>query len=375
MFEPTTPQPDPQQQNPLNPVMPATGMPNAQLPPTAPQMPTAPIQPTVHTMPERFRSSGSSSGGPKGSSTTKKLIITLVVVVVVAGLGVAGLFIFNRVVQTNSTTTNTTNTVTNTLNRNTNTTTNLNTNTTTNTANTNVAVNTNTTTNTTSNTNGSTNTNIANTNTTNTSTNTNTAVATGPLPSTADTDGDGLTNTEETLYGTDANNPDTDGDTFIDGRQVQADGTLIGELVKLFNPKGTGMLEASSIVKRIENASKNFSVLVPTGWTTNESSGLLVVTPTTQTGEFFQVRTYDNTSQQTLKQWYQTNNPQADMTKVTSTAVNGLEGIVSEDGMNVFFIKDTKIYGITYTATGLTQLNYWATMTMMMKSFKLVSAS
>lgn len=369
MFEPTNPQPLPP--NPLNPVMPSPGMPSAQAPiPNSPQ-PFVPPQLPVHTMPERFRSVGTSGGGPKGSGTTKKLVITLVIVVAVAGLGVLSLYFFNRTVETNANSTNTANLNRNT-NRNTNTATNLNTNTVSN-ANENVNTTSNVNTTTNNNTNTTSNTNVAVN--TNTATNTNTAVSSGPLPSTADADSDGLTDTEEAVFTTDAKNADTDGDTFVDGMQVRSDATVVGEVVSLYNPKGAGTLEASSLVKRVENSTKVFSLLVPTAWTTNESSGLLVVTPTTQTGEFFQIRINENSSGQTLRQWYQSNNPQADMSKVKEIAVNGLEGLISEDGANVYFAKDTKVYGLTYTASGLSQLNYWTTFTMMMKSFKLVTAS
>jgi hypothetical protein len=37
---------------------------------------------------------------------------------------------------------------------------------------------------------------------------------------TADNDGDGLPNGAELLFGTNPNNPDTDGDTFSDGDEV-----------------------------------------------------------------------------------------------------------------------------------------------------------
>ncbi len=220
--------------------------------------------------------------------------------------------------------------------------------------------------------------NAANTNAasnTNTAANTNTAIATGPLPSSADADSDGLTNTEEAVYGTDVANADSDGDTFIDGKQIRPDGTVIGELANLYNPRGVGQLEGSGLVKRVENATKAFSLLVPTSWTTNESSGLLVVTPTTQTGEFFQVRVYDNAASQTPSQWYQANYPTDQLSLTKSVAVNGLEGLVSPDGSSVYLFKGTKIYGLTYTATGLSQLNYWTTFEMMMKSFKLVATS
>ncbi|MEK7637380.1 MAG: hypothetical protein AAB402_03285 [Patescibacteria group bacterium] len=382
MFENTTPQTPPM--NPLNPVMPAPGMSSSQGP-TVPPPFVAP-QPPVHTMPERFRSAGSTPGGPPGSHTTKKLIIILVVVVVVAGLGVAGLFIFNRVVKTNGNTANTGNTNVAPVNNNT--------------AVTNSAVNdnanvnapggagsgsagnanenVNTAANVNSAANANQNINAANTNAasnTNTAANTNTAIATGPLPSSADADSDGLTNTEEAVYGTDVANADSDGDTFIDGKQIRPDGTVIGELANLYNPRGVGQLEGSGLVKRVENATKAFSLLVPTSWTTNESSGLLVVTPTTQTGEFFQVRVYDNAASQTPSQWYQANYPTDQLSLTKSVAVNGLEGLVSPDGSSVYLFKGTKIYGLTYTATGLSQLNYWTTFEMMMKSFKLVATS
>lgn len=39
---------------------------------------------------------------------------------------------------------------------------------------------------------------------------------------TGDDDGDGLTNADEALWGTDTKNPDTDGDNFLDGEEVKA---------------------------------------------------------------------------------------------------------------------------------------------------------
>ena len=38
---------------------------------------------------------------------------------------------------------------------------------------------------------------------------------------TADSDGDGVTDEQEVLLGTDPNNPDTDGDDLIDGLEVK----------------------------------------------------------------------------------------------------------------------------------------------------------
>lgn len=51
-----------------------------------------------------------------------------------------------------------------------------------------------------------------------------------------DVDNDGLTNAEETLYGTDPNNPDTDGDGYKDGEEVKNG----------YNPLGAGQLDSDN---------------------------------------------------------------------------------------------------------------------------------
>lgn len=340
-----------------------------QTPPTTPELPTSPSSPTVHTMPERFRAGSGGSKGPKGgASTTKKLLITFIIVLVVAGLGVAGLYVFSNVVKSNTNNENTNTALNlntanlNTANVNTNTSTNLNENLNGN-ANDNSNLNSNVSSN--LNTNTASNTNATNTNTTTTIT---------KLSSSTDSDSDGLTDVEETLYTTDTTNTDTDGDTFIDGYKVQTDGSILGELANLYNPKGAGSLEGSTLVKRVQNSGNTFSLLVPKNWTTNESSSILVVTPTTQTGEFFQVRTYTLTAGQTLTEWYVANNPQAQTALLTSGAMNGLETLTTEDSSTTYFLKGTTVYGLNYVTGSLTQANYWTTMYMMMKSFKLVAS-
>lgn len=361
MFENQQPQP-----NPLNPVMPSPGLPPQGSMPQATPPPAAPPQPSIHTMPERFRASG---GGPKSSGGTKKLMIILIVVLVLAGLGFGAMYVFQNVLGKENANTNTTNTTANTDTGNENTNVadeNSNANSNVNAAtnandNTNAAVNTNTT---------------SNTNTTNTNgnLNTNTATTVGPLPSSTDSDSDGLTDVEEALFGTDSKKPDTDSDTFVDGKQVQANGTIVGELYLGYNPTGTGALEGSTLVSRQQNSAKDYGLLVPATWTvTNDSSGGMLISPAQQTGEFVQVRINDNPTRLTPKQWYQANNPSSQVDTLTTVAVNGLEGIISEDGSTVYLFKDTKVYSIQYSTGSLSQVNYRTTFEMMYRSFKLVA--
>jgi hypothetical protein len=78
----------------------------------------------------------------------------------------------------------------------------------------------------------------------------------GPVPG-ADADGDGLTDVEERMiYGSDPQDPDTDGDTYHDGLEVE----------NRYNPAGLAprtLLEAQ-LVKMFE--ADGFSFLYPFPW-------------------------------------------------------------------------------------------------------------
>lgn len=348
------------------------------MPTSAPSQPAPMPQPKVFTMPEKFRSTGGSpkSGGSRG---TKRLMIILIIVTVVAGLTVGGLYVFNNVLNQDTANDNAnTNTVvdenlnvvnTNTADENLNSG-NSNLNGVTN-ENTNVTANLNSS----LNSNGNTNSVVTNTNaSTNGNTNTST-VATSPLPSSTDTDADGLTDIEETVYGTNASQPDSDGDSFIDGKKVDTTGT-IGEVFNGYNPAGDGRLEGSALVKRQENAAKEYSLLLPTPWTAvTDSAGGVLINPSQSTGELFQVRVDANPSKLTPQQWYLAANPSANAAELTSITVNALEGLYSEDQSTVYLFRDTKVYMIQYSTGSLTQVNYRTTFDMIVRSFKLVAAS
>jgi len=322
-------------------------------------------------MPEKFHTGGS-GGGPK-SGGTRRLVIILIVVTAVAALGVAGLYVFQRVMNNSNANANT-NLVVN-ANRNANT--NISNANTTN-ANVNANVNGSTNVNGNVNTNGNLNINASNTNVSNinAATNTNSPVSLTPLPSSTDTDSDGLTDIEEVLWTTDVAKPDTDSDTFIDGRQVRADGTTIGEIYLAYNPTGTGSLESSTLVKRLENGAKQYSLLVPTAWTTSlDSSGGILITPAQDTGEFFQTRVNDNPQSQTPQQWYLTINPSSSVSLLKTDKINGLEVIYSEDQSTVYLFHDTQVYSFQYSSGTLVLVNYRTTFEMMLRSFRLVSAS
>lgn len=202
------------------------------------------------------------------------------------------------------------------------------------------------------------------TGTTNTNTasgNTNTA---STIRGSLDSDADGLTNQEETLYGTDANASDTDGDTYKDG----------AELLALYNPDGAGRLADTTLVQRYENTTFAYSMLVPKGWTIGALDGDNIVTYTTITGEFVQASVLDNPSHLSAREWYLTLNPSIPASSLVDVAVGTLSGIVGPDHLNLFLADSGHIYQLTYNIGIREEANYLATFTMMYSSFR-VSAS
>lgn len=369
-----------------------------QIPPQAPApQPQMPPQ-EVHTMPERFLDAGMPSAGGTmpgagktgGSGFTKKLIIAGVSVVVVGALGAGAWYYFTKMANNNTNNENIAVVNTNT-NRNANTNANQNVNALLN-ANVNLNLNANSNANLNSNlnTNGTTNQNLnSNLNTNanangNSNSNTNASVTTtgSPLPSSTDTDSDGLTDVEEQVYSTNANNPDTDADGFIDGMRQLATGSYEGEIYNGYCPTKTGSVRLDdatcSDMKTYTNTTFNYAMWVPKNWLVQPTSSdqkTVIITPDIATSEFFQVTVLDNPTQLTAKNYYLSLNPGVDPTMIKDATTNGLDGVISLDQTTVYLVKGTKIYVVTYNTDSLVKINFKTTFSAMYRSFHLVAAT
>ena len=332
----------------------------------------------VHSMPEKFITKE-----PKGGKKNV-VIIVIIIIFILAALGLGGVILFNRLSKTTNANENVNVVITNlntnanlnkNANKNLNANLNLNTNANAN-ANANLSINTNLNTNVNLNANTNANTNANQNLNMNLNLNTNTI-----LPSSTDSDLDGLTDVEETLYGTKANTPDTDGDGYIDGKKVQTDGTIIGEVYLGYDPTSSGKkLADSNLVKLYTNPTYNYSILYPAKWlasqtntTTQDQS--ITFYPDTSTGEFIQVLVQNNPTRLSAKNWYLSLNSGVDSNEIESIVINGLEGVKSLDGSTIYLAKTDKIYVISYNAGGVTSLNYATTFGMMYQSFKLISSA
>lgn len=198
---------------------------------------------------------------------------------------------------------------------------------------------------------------------TNTNTATNTAANTNTnqsIHASPDADADGLTDQEELLYGTNANNADTDADTYRDGQEVQAQ----------YNPNGKNTLTDSGLVRSYENATYRYTLLYPPSWSVGALNNDKLALFTAVTGEFVQVAIQENTAHLSAREWYLSLNPSVQQSTLKDIAVGSLTGVVGPDGLNVYLADKDFIYQLTYNIGIRTEANYVTTFTMMYTSFK-----
>ncbi len=181
-------------------------------------------------------------------------------------------------------------------------------------------------------------------------------------PAGLDSDSDGLTDLEETsIYGTNAQNPDSDGDGFLDGNEVY----------NLYNPEGKApaKLQDSGAVKPI-TGSAGWSMFIPVQWTTSEAaadgSSLTIVSGH---GETFKLAIVDNPNHQTVLDWYLGQHPDAKSEQILKyRSKHGYEGIIGPDMLTTYIPWGDKIFTFTYDMDGQSFINYRTTYYMMLNS-------
>lgn len=183
-------------------------------------------------------------------------------------------------------------------------------------------------------------------------------------PAGLDSDSDGLTDLEETLYGSDPRNPDTEGDVFLDGNEVY----------NLYDStkKAPARLADSSIVK-VFTAPVGWVMYVPSAWSvTPDAADASKATVDTRHGETFIVAIEENPEKKPILQWYLDAHPGVNPTQVMEyRSKGGYRGILGVDQLTTYIPWGDRVFTFTYELDGQSFVNYRTTYYMMLNSLML----
>lgn len=178
------------------------------------------------------------------------------------------------------------------------------------------------------------------------------------LPVSTDSDGDGLTDVEEISWGTDPNKADTDGDGYNDLQEIQNG----------YNPKGNGTLASSGLVSTYTSAKHHYSVVYPHTWTaraTDDSEDTVMLTATPD--EFVSINVVPNPNSLSLEEWYESINPTAKASTLTSTTIGTHAGLLSADHRTFYFLvpgqnnSASSVIVVSYNVGTKTETNFAST--------------
>lgn len=181
----------------------------------------------------------------------------------------------------------------------------------------------------------------------------------------ADTDSDGLSNVEELLYGTDFRNPDSDGDTFLDGNEV----------FHRFDPRGLApsTLLDTGAVRVLENAELPFSMYYPTPWNPISTPASQRVSFRSATGAAVNVLWQDKAQELALDAWYDAQVGEVPMSRLQPTVTKeGYEALIGPDERVMYVNAGNRVYTLIYDLGDAKSIEFLQTFKMMANSFKLV---
>jgi hypothetical protein len=181
-----------------------------------------------------------------------------------------------------------------------------------------------------------------------------------------DADGDGLTNVEEALYGTDPNKVDSDGDGFSDSVEV----------INLYNPAGftPNKLIEAGLVTNYTSKEGGYQIYYPTSWTRTEKNGGDVIFDNPQ-NQPISVSVEDNTANKSVLDWYLNSNPGLKPSETQQFFTkSGLEGVRGPDGRTAYVSAGSHIYIISYAPGLQTEIHFRTTFQMMINSFQTFSS-
>jgi hypothetical protein len=207
-------------------------------------------------------------------------------------------------------------------------------------------------------------------------TNTTSTVSTEPfiqfpsilLSLSSDSDGDGLTDKEEEVFGTDPGVKDTDGDGYSDSH----------ELFYLYNPSGKEPMRLidSSLVKEFKNDGFEYSVYYPSNWALGDvkSDGSDVLFSTI-TGENIEARVFDKNSGDDFSAWFSKWAPGEKFSDLVHfESYFKTKGWKRNDSLVYYFVTDSRVYVLVYhPSINSSVVNYPHVLEVMARSFQFLN--
>ncbi len=180
-------------------------------------------------------------------------------------------------------------------------------------------------------------------------------------PAGLDSDSDGLTDLEEDLFKTNKNNPDTDGDGFLDGNEV----------FHLYNPNGQApaRLIDAGLVKEVKG-SVGWTMQIPSVWSIKlDKTDGTAATIDSGHGETFILTIQDNPNRLPIIDWYLEKNPDVQRSEIlVYRSKQGYDGIIGKDLLTTYIPWEDKVFVFKYDIDGQQYINYRTTYSMMLNS-------
>lgn len=183
----------------------------------------------------------------------------------------------------------------------------------------------------------------------------------------SDLDSDGLSDIEEGLYGTDARNPDSDNDTFLDGNEVFHRYSPLGEAPQT--------LLATGSVREYENEQLGFSLTYPVLWSVaaevdaefEQTQEIIFRTNSTATIRLMA----QGMAQDLFEDWYTQNaSGQIAFVELDQTLTKeGYMAYMNSDELMAYIEAGGRVYIFEYDLADELEIVYLQTFQMMINSF------
>ena len=174
-----------------------------------------------------------------------------------------------------------------------------------------------------------------------------------------DVDSDGLSDIEETLYGTNVRLPDTDADGFLDGNEV----------FHGYHPNGPApftLLDAG-LVEVFEQ--DPFFLFYPIAWNVKQTDAQNSIVFTATTGETITVFLEQKDSEQSLSDWFKAQDMERTNTE-SMTTKGGYPAVTTQDGMVTAIDLGGQVMTLQYVVISKNSVDYLQTVQMMVNSVR-----